>query len=79
MGNWSDSAPRAAASRLYVVLIIIRDDVLSFFDVPLGGLMLSRVYFVLGYLVRLLMAGFGMIGRTQQERRSCRPSGRSRR
>jgi len=54
---------------LYVVLIIIPGTtVLSFFDVPLGGLMLSLVYFALGYaLFACLMAGFGMIGRTQQE------------
>ena len=54
---------------LYVVLIIIPGStVLSFFDIPLGGLMLSLVYFALGYaLFACLMAGFGMIGRTQQE------------
>lgn len=54
---------------LYVVLIIIPGTtVLSFFDVPLGGLLLSLLYFALGYaLFACLMAGFGMIGRTQQE------------
>ncbi len=42
--------------------------VLSVFDVPIGGLLLSLVYFVIGYaLFACLMAGFGMIGRTQQE------------
>jgi ABC-2 type transport system permease protein len=54
---------------LYVVLVIIPGTtVLSFFDVPLGGLMISLVYFAIGYtLFACLMAGFGMIGRTQQE------------
>jgi ABC-2 type transport system permease protein len=53
----------------YVVLVIIPGTtVLSVFDVPIGGLMLSLVYFAVGYaLFACLMAGFGMIGRTQQE------------
>ena len=54
---------------LYVVLVIIPGTtVLSVFDVPIGGLLLSLVYFAIGYaLFACLMAGFGMIGRTQQE------------
>jgi len=54
---------------LYVVLVIVPGStVLSFFQVPLGGVMVSLVYFALGYtLFACLMAGFGMIGRTQQE------------
>jgi ABC-2 type transport system permease protein len=54
---------------LYVVLVIVPGStVLSFFNVPLGGVMISLVYFALGYtLFACLMAGFGMIGRTQQE------------
>jgi ABC-2 type transport system permease protein len=42
--------------------------VLSLFEVPIGGLLISLVYFAIGYaLFACLMAGFGMIGRTQQE------------
>jgi ABC-2 type transport system permease protein len=54
---------------LYVALVIVPGStVLSFFNVPLGGVMMSLVYFALGYtLFACLMAGFGMIGRTQQE------------
>jgi ABC-2 type transport system permease protein len=54
---------------LYVVLVIVPGStVLSFFNVPLGGVLISLVYFALGYtLFACLMAGFGMIGRTQQE------------
>jgi ABC-2 type transport system permease protein len=54
---------------IYVVLVIIPGTtILSVFDVPLGGLLLSLVYFAIGYsLFACLMAGFGMIGRTQQE------------
>jgi ABC-2 type transport system permease protein len=54
---------------LYVVLVIVPGStVMSFFNVPLGGVMVSLVYFALGYaLFACLMAGFGMIGRTQQE------------
>jgi ABC-2 type transport system permease protein len=41
---------------------------LSMFQVPVAGLLLSLVYFVIGYLLfACLMAGVGMIGRTQQE------------
>ena len=54
---------------LYVVLVIVPGStVLSFFAVPLGGLLISLIYFALGYtLFACLMAGFGMIGRSQQE------------
>ena len=54
---------------LYVVLVIVPGStVLSFFAVPLGGVLISLIYFALGYtLFACLMAGFGMIGRTQQE------------
>jgi ABC-2 type transport system permease protein len=54
---------------LYVVLVIVPGTtVFSFFNVPLGGVLVSLVYFALGYtLFACLMAGFGMIGRTQQE------------
>ena len=54
---------------LYVALVIVPGTtVFSFFNVPLGGVLVSLVYFALGYtLFACLMAGFGMIGRTQQE------------
>jgi ABC-2 type transport system permease protein len=54
---------------LYVALVIVPGStVFSFFNVPLGGVLVSLVYFALGYtLFACLMAGFGMIGRTQQE------------
>jgi ABC-2 type transport system permease protein len=54
---------------LYVLLIIVPGmTMLSYFQVPLGGLLLSLVYFALGYaLFACLMAAVGMIGRTQQE------------
>ena len=54
---------------IYVVLVIVPGmTMLSVFDVPISGLLLSLLYFVLGYsLFACLMAGFGMIGRTQQE------------
>jgi ABC-2 type transport system permease protein len=53
----------------YVALIIVPGmSMLSLIQVPIGGLLLSLVYFVIGYaLFACLMAGFGMIGRTQQE------------
>ena len=53
----------------YVVLVIVPGTtIFSFFNVPLGGVLVSLVYFALGYtLFACLMAGFGMIGRTQQE------------
>ena len=54
---------------LYVVLVIVPGTtVLSFINVPLGGVAISLLYFAFGYtLFACLMAGFGMIGRTQQE------------
>jgi ABC-2 type transport system permease protein len=54
---------------LYVLLIVVPGmTMLSYFQVPLGGLLLSLVYFALGYvLFACLMAAVGMIGRTQQE------------
>jgi ABC-2 type transport system permease protein len=53
----------------YVLLIIVPGmTFLSLFQIPLLNLLLSLVYFVIGYgLFACLMAGFGMIGRTQQE------------
>ena len=53
----------------YVLLIIVPGmTMMSYFQVPIASLLLSLIYFVIGYaLFACLMAGFGMIGRTQQE------------
>jgi len=53
----------------YVALVIVPGaTVLSLFDVPFVSVAISLLYFALGYgLFACLMAGFGMIGRTQQE------------
>jgi ABC-2 type transport system permease protein len=54
---------------IYVVLVIVPGAaLLSIFQLALGKLALSIVYFVIGYLLfACLMAGTGMIGRTAQE------------
>jgi ABC-2 type transport system permease protein len=53
----------------YLLLIIVPGmTFLSLFQIPILNLLVSLVYFVIGYtLFACLMAGFGMIGRTQQE------------
>ena len=53
----------------YVLLIIVPGmTLLSVFQIPIPNLLLSLIYFVIGYaLFACLMAGFGMIGRSQQE------------
>jgi ABC-2 type transport system permease protein len=53
----------------YVALVIVPGaTVLSLFEVPFASVAISLLYFALGYgLFACLMAGFGMIGRTQQE------------
>lgn len=53
----------------YLLLIVVPGmTLLSVFQVPMLSLLLSLVYFVIGYgLFACLMAGFGMIGRTPQE------------
>jgi ABC-2 type transport system permease protein len=54
---------------LYILLIIVPGTtLLALFQVPLGSLMLSLVYFAIGYLLfACLMGAVGMIARTQQE------------
>lgn len=54
---------------IYVLIVIIPGTtIFSLFRVPIPPLLLSVVYFVIGYLLfASLMAGTGMIGRTPQE------------
>lgn len=54
---------------IYVALIIVPGAAfLSIFQVPLGHLLLSLVYYVVGFaLFASLMVGTGMLGRTAQE------------
>jgi ABC-2 type transport system permease protein len=54
---------------LYILLIIVPGaTLLSLFQVPVGNLMLSLVYFAIGYtLFACLMGAVGMVARTQQE------------